>query len=109
MRELAIPIGVTKIEECIGGENLDRLFLPPTIEEIEDPNQVNIDIYCFSPSIEELEPIVEGIEDEEDGIRLHVLPEYIESFKAQRDAEGISDKILAIDAMPDEFLYYYDN
>ena len=109
LREIVIPIGVERIEEYIGGVNLDKIFLPPTIKEVEDLYQENVDIYCFSPAIEELEQMVESIEDEENAIRLHVLPKYVESYKAQRDAEGISEKILIIDTIPEELRYFYDN
>lgn len=109
LREIVIPIGVERIEEYIGGVNLDKIFLPPTIKEVEDLYQENVDIYCFSPAIEELEQMVESIEDEENAIRLHVLPKYVESYKAQRDAEGISEKILIIDTIPEELQYFYDN
>ena len=109
LKEIALPVGVAKIEECIGGENLSRIFLPSTIKEVEELHQVNIDIYCFSPAIEELELMVDGIEDEEDAIRLHVLPEYLDSYIEQRDAERIPKNILIIDVIPEEFRYYYDN
>lgn len=109
LRELVLPMGVKNIEECIGGENLDRLFLPPTIEEVEDLHQINLDIYCYAPKIEELGMMIESIEDAEDACTLYVLPEYVESYKAQRAAEGISEDLLVIDVIPEEFRYYYDN
>ena len=105
LKEIAFPIGVTKIGEDIGGENLSIIYLPPTIKEVEELHQVNIDIYCFSPAIEELGLMVDRARD----IRLHVLPEFLTSYKQQCEAEGISEDILTIDAMPDEFRYYYDN
>jgi len=108
LKEIALPIGVTTIEENIGGENLKRLFLPPTIQEVENLHQFNIDIYCFSPAIEELEPIAEDIDEEEKAIRLYVLPEYLESYKAQREAERINEKFLIIDVIPEEYRYFYD-
>ena len=109
LKEIAIPIGVEIIEECIGGENLDRIFLPPTIKEVEDLHQVNLDIYCYAPIIEELGMMIESIEDAEDACTLYVLPEYVESYKAQRAAEDISENLLIIDVIPEEFRYYYDN
>lgn len=109
LRELVLPMGVKNIEECIGGDNLDRLFLPPTIEQVEDLHQVNLDIYCYAPIIEELGMMIESIEDEEDACTLYVLPEYVESYKAQRAAEDISEDLLIIDVIPEEFRYYYDN
>ena len=39
---------------------------------------------------------------------LYVLPQYVEVYKAQAEAELLTDK-LAILPMPDEYLYYYDN
>ena len=109
LRELVLPMGVKNIEECIGGENLDRIFLPPTIKEVEDLHQVNLDIYCYAPIIEELGMMIESIEDAEDACTLYVLPEYVESYKAQRAAEDISEDLLIIDVIPEEFRYYYDN
>ena len=108
LKEIALPIGVTTIQENIGGENLKRLFLPPTIQEVENLHQFNIDIYCFSPAIEELEPIAEDIDEEEKAIRLYVLPAYLESYKAQREAERINEKFLIIDVIPEEYRYFYD-
>ena len=44
-----------------------------------------------------------------DLLRLYVLPQHLRTYIEQRDAEGISDKILCLQAMPDEYLYFYDN
>ena len=108
LKEIALPVGVTKLEECIGAENLSRLFLPPTIEEIEDLHQINLDIYCFAPKLEELGEMIESIEDPDEACHLFVLPEYFDAYKAQCDAEKISD-FLTIDVIPEEFRYYYDS
>lgn len=109
LREIVIPIGVERIEEGIGGENLEKIYLPPTIKEVEDLHQINLDIYCYAPKIEELGMMIESIEDAEDACTLYVLPEYVESYKAQRAAEDISEDLLIIDVIPEEFRYYYDN
>lgn len=108
LKEIVLPVGVTKIEECIGGINLSRLFLPPSIEEVEDLHQIKLDIYCFAPKLDELGMMVESIEEPDGACHLFVLPEFFDAYKAQRDAEGISETILTIDVIPEEFRYYYD-
>jgi hypothetical protein len=67
-----------------------------------------MDLYCFAPQLDELEPLVDGLEPG-DLLRLYVLPQYLRTYIEQRDAEGVSDKILSLQAMPDEYLYFYDN
>ena len=109
LKELALPIGIKKIGEEIGGEKLNRLFLPPTIQEVEDLYQSNLDIYCFAPKIEELGLMIESCEDSEDACHLYVLPQYLDLYKAQREAEDVSEDLLIIDVIPDEYLYFYDN
>lgn len=128
LRELTIPNGVVEIEDDAFSEasNLRTLFLPPTLEEIGELGLKKLDIYCFSPAIEELTPLVVAIfdneeEDEEEDdeekkkidpksyrINLFVLPQYLEKYIAQRNAERISKDVLVIQAIPDEYLYYYD-
>ena len=111
VKELVIPMGVTAIEENIGGDNLNNLFLPPTIEEIEELHQMDLNIYCFAPEIDELEPLIGG-KDEENNVfhpnHLYVLPQYLDAYKGQQVAEGISEKLLIIDVIPEEFRYYYE-
>ena len=137
LKELMIPNGVTEIEddafECLG--KLKRLFLPPTLESIGDLELTNFSIYCFSPSLEELEPIVYGWDDDDDEewdeedledldeetleelkeekirikINLFVLPQYVEKYISQRNAERIPEDVLIIKEIPEEFRYYYDN
>ena len=136
LKELMIPNGVTEIEddafECLG--KLKRLFLPPTLESIGDLELTNFSIYCFSPSLEELEPIVYGWDDDDDEldeeeledldeeeieelkeeskkmkIILFVLPQYIDKYISQRNAERIPEDVLIIKEIPEEFRYYYDN
>lgn len=137
LKELIIPIGVTEIEEDAFAEmdKLKRLFLPPTLESIGDLGQKSVSIYCFSPSLEELEPIVYGWDDDDDDewdeedledldedeleelkeerkpikIHLFVLPQYLDSYIAQRKAERIPEDVLIIQEIPEEYRYYYDN
>ena len=126
LRELTIPNGVVEIEDDAfsNASNLRTLFLPPTLEEMGELGLWKLDIYCFSPAIEELTPLIVAIfdndeeEDEEEMkridspsycINLFVLPQYLEKYIAQRNAERISKDVLVIQAIPDEYLYYYDN
>lgn len=111
IKELVIPIGVTTIEEEIGGENLERLFLPPTVEEIEELNQIDLQIYCFAAELEELEPLTGGVDENNNyhPNHLYVLPRHLDSYIGQRTAEGISEGVLTIEVMPEEYQYYYDN
>ena len=126
LRELTIPNGVVEIEDDAfsNASNLRTLFLPPTLEEMGELGLKKLDIYCFSPAIEELTPFIVAIfdndeeEDEEEKkridspsyrINLFVLPQYLEKYIAQRNAEHISKDVLVIQAIPDEYLYYYDN
>ena len=114
---------------------LKRLFLPPTLESIGDLELTNVSIYCFSPSLEELEPIVYGWDDDDDDewdeedledldeetleelkeekkkikINLFVLPQYLDKYIAQRKAERIPENVLIIQEIPEEYRYYYDN
>ena len=125
LRELTIPNGVVEIEDDAfsNASNLRTLFLPPTLEEMGELGLWKLDIYCFSPAIEELTPLIVAIfdndeeEDEEEKnridspsyrINLFVLPQYLEKYIAQRNAERISKDVLVIQAIPDEYLYYYD-
>ena len=138
LKEMIIPQGVTEIEDD-AFEELDalrRLFLPPTLESIGDLELTNVSIYCFSPSLEELEPIVYGWDDDDDDddwddddlegldeedmeelkeekkkikINLFVLPQYLDKYIAQRKAERIPEDVLIIQEIPEEYRYYYDN
>ena len=109
LKELELPIGIKKIGEDIGGKKLNRLFLPPTIQEVEDLHQFNLDIYCFAPKIEELGLMIESCEYSANAYHLYVLPQYLDLYKAQREAEDVSEDLLIIDVIPDEYLYFYDN
>ena len=118
LTDLVLPIGLRKIEEkLIGGSfpiraPFNRLFLPPTIEVVEDLNGANLEIYCFSPHIDELGSMVNTIVNHKFSSfqnHLFVLPEYLDSYKAQLKAEGVSEIFLSIDVIPEELRYYYDN
>jgi hypothetical protein len=135
LKELIIPNGVTEIEDDAFEEldSLKRLFLPPTLESIGDLELKRVSIYCFSPLLEELEPIVYGWDDEDDDdwdeedcldeeeleelkeekkkikINLFVLPQYLDKYIAQRKAERIPEDVLIIQEIPEEYRYYYDN
>ena len=137
LKELIIPQGVTEIEDEAFGyiDNLKRLFLPPTLESIGDLGQTRVSVYCFSPSLEELEPLVYGYDDDDDDndwddddledldeedreelkeekkemkINLYVLPQYLDKYIAQRKAERIPEDVLIIQEIPEEYRYYYD-
>ena len=107
LKELALPYGVKKIGEAIGGNAICRLFFPPTVEEVGALYQSDTDIFCFSPGIKSLLPIVEDFEPDA-SCRLLVLPAYVAAYRSQRDAEGISEKTLIIDVIPEEYRHYYD-
>ena len=127
LKELIIPEGVIEIEDDAFSEtNLKRLFLPPTLKKIGDLGLKRLSIYCFSPSLEELEPIVYGWDDDDDDdddeilkaladekkgvmIKLFVLPQYLDKYISQRNAERIPEKVLSIQEIPEEYRYYYDN
>ena len=42
-------------------------------------------------------------------INLFVLPQYLDKYIAQRNAERIPEDVLIIDVIPEEYRYYYDN
>ena len=143
LKELIIPYGVTEIEDDAFkmAYALKRLFLPPTLKTIGDlmreddegyPIRTGLSVFCYSPSLEELEPIVYGWDDEEDleeeeeeekeendgnqirvqkktKINLYILPQYLDKYINQRNAERIPEDVLIIAPMPDEYLYFYDN
>ena len=135
LKELIIPQGVVEIEDDAFSNlwYLKKLFLPPSLTTMGDLDLDKITIYCYSPHLEELEPLVYGWDDENDdnyedmdeedmrelGIEpgkknqikttLYVLPQYVDAYTAQRNAEGIPYTVLPILPIPDELLYYYDN
>jgi len=105
---LVLPNGVKNIEDDAFYGDLQKLFLPPTIEEIGDFGFYDIDVYCFAPKMKTLGSLVEGLELGQ-LIRLYVLPDYLNQYVAQRDAEDISEENLSISVIPDDYLYVYDN
>lgn len=108
LTELALPMGVKKVGACLGGW-LKKLFLPSTVQEIDDEfHQVDIDVYCFSPKLKRLEPLVKYYDYDDDACHFYVLPEYLEAYKAQQEAEGVSTDYLIIGEMPEEYQHYYD-
>lgn len=110
IKMITIPMGVKTIEDSafFNMIKLEKMFLPPTLEHFGTFGYSDIDLYCFAPQLDELEPLVDDFEPG-DLLRLYVLPQYLRTYVEQRDAEGISDKILCLQAMPDEYLYFYDN
>lgn len=110
IKTITIPMGVKTIEDYAfrNMSKLEKMFLPPTLEHFGSFGYYDIDLYCFAPQLDELEPLVDGLEPG-DSLRLYVLPQYLRTYIEQRDAEGVSDKILSLQAMPDEYLYYSDN
>jgi len=142
LKELMIPNGVTEIEDdaFLKLSNLKKLFLPPSLttmgdfDRYSDTPSYKMTVYCYSPHLEELVPLVYGWDDEEDdddyedmdeedmrelGLEpgknnkikttLYVLPQYVDAYTAQRDAECIPNDVLTVLPIPDEYLYYYDN
>jgi hypothetical protein len=140
LKELVIPQGVVEIEDdaFLNLTYLKKLFLPPSLttmgdfDRYSDSPSYKMTVYCYSPHLEELEPLVYGWDDENDddedmdeedmrelGIEpgknnqikttLYVLPQYVDAYTAQRDAECIPNDVLTVLPIPDEYLYYYDN
>ncbi len=116
LRELTLPMGVVTIKDHFGGENLNTLFLPPTVEEVGEVGY-NMSIYCFSPELETLTAIADGAQDAKDSEdvkdgdlanRLYVLPEYLDDYKRLQKKERISEDLLKIDIIPDDELHHYD-
>ena len=115
LRELTMPMGVVTIKDHLGGENLNTLYLPPTVEEVGEVGY-NKSIYCFSPKLETLTAIADGAQDAKDSEdvkdgefanRLHVLPEYLDDYKRLQKEERISEDLLKIDIIPDDELHHY--
>ena len=103
-----VPYGVRQIEETAFCCTLRQLFLPPTLESIGELKQYDTVIYCYSPKLHELEPLVEDIDDDKQ-VKLFVLQKFLDIYIAQRNAESISEGKLSIEPIPDEYLYIYDN
>lgn len=100
---IAIPDGVELVEEDFfkGLKRLKSIYLPPTLTEVEIPEDEykNVVIYCFSPELDSLEDIVERC------ACLYVLPQYLNNYKEQAEAEEVSGNI---EQIPDDKLYFYD-
>ena len=113
LQSLTIPIGCNKIMICEYAfgfitQHLKRFFLPSTLSSIRCVKSLNsgdLNVYCYSPSLEGMDTLTKDWSDE---LRLHVLPQFLETYKAQAKAERLTDK-LKICPIPDEYLYYYDN
>ena len=84
-----------------GLKRLKSIYLPPTLTEVEIPEDEykNVVIYCFSPELDSLEDIVERC------ACLYVLPQYLNNYKEQAEAEEVSGNI---EQIPDDKLYFYD-
>lgn len=110
-RCVVIPNGVTEVmRDSLVGENYSvyreaGVFLPPTLIVFTRHRFTFSTIYLYSPNLESLD----FIGDCRDDVNLYVLPQYLDRYIAQRDAEGISECDLIIHPMPDEYLYYYNN
>ena len=100
---IAIPDGVELVEADFfeGLKRLKSIYLPPTLTEVEIPEDEykNVVIYCFSPELDSLEDIVERC------ACLYVLPQYLNNYKEQAEAEEVSGNI---EQIPDDKLYFYD-
>lgn len=101
---IVIPEGVTEIKsKAFIYYPIKKLFLPSTLKILKLGSMVD-DIYLFSSELQSL-----NIDDYCSPKNLYVLPQYLDRYIAQRDAEGISERELIINPMPDEYLYYYEN
>lgn len=111
LRELVIPQGAFEIQHDAFSEldSLKMLYFPPSLTKVGDFNCDKMSIYCYSPHLDELEPLVFGWENKDIAIDFYVLPQYLDSYIAQRNAERIPENVLSMQAIPDEYLYYYDN
>lgn len=109
IKTLTIPNGVKEIEdEAFSVPNLEKMFLPPSLEHFGTFGHYDMNLYCFAPQLDELEPLVDSLEKDQQLI-LYVLPQHLDVYIEKRDAEGVSENNLSILPMPDEYLYYYDN
>ena len=103
LKTISIPNGCERLEELGNLASSPRIFLPPSLCSIDVISTFNhfydLLIYCFAPQLEELE-IFENCQE------LYVLPQYLDLYKSQAEAEEVE---IDIKPMPDEYLYYYDN
>ena len=94
IKTLTFKEGINEIPE-INIRGVEDIYLPPSTTIVSD---IEADqIFCFSPALEELEPL--------SCYQLFVLPEYLESYRLQAQAEDIE---IDIQPMPDEKMYYYE-
>ena len=101
LKTISIPNGCERLEELGGFDSGARIFLPPSLCSIDvlSGRIYRLLIYCFAPQLEELEIFKECKE-------LYVLPQYLDLYKSQAEAEEVE---IDIKPMPDEYLYFYDN
>lgn len=100
LKTISISNGCERLEELGYFDSSPKIFLPPSLCSIDVVSTSNYQkIYCFAPQLEELE-IFENCGE------LYVLPQYLDSYKSQAEAEEVE---IDIYPMPEEFLYYYDN
>lgn len=100
-----IPNGVTVIQKGALSRGIKKLFLPSTLKELHF-DDFSTAIYLFSPELNSLDF---GLLSKWSSVNLYVLPEYLDRYVAQRDAEEISADSLNIQPMPEEYMYYYEN
>ena len=106
MKTISIPNGCERIEELSlkkRDNNIEELFLPPTLCAVDVICGKGLNVYCFAPYLEDLHPFVDGWTE----VPVYVLPKYFDSYKSQAEAEGLDPRFIHI--MPDEYLYFYDN
>lgn len=110
IKELIIPNGVETIDTdwLIGGELLENVYFPKTLKSLEIEN-VFFNTYCYSPKLESLE-VFDDTDDKNDpdyvALTVYVLPEYLDAYIQQAEAEGIKAHF---EAIPEDKLYLYDN
>jgi len=103
LKTISIPNGCERIEELSLDNNIiNELFLPPTLCAVDGIDGQNLEAYCFAPHLEDLSPFFEN-----NWIYIYVLPQYLDSYKSQAEAEGQDPSFIC--TMPEEYLYYYDN
>lgn len=111
LKELILPMGVRKISDALAVDHLCTLFIPSTVEVVEDLHEYQLSIYCFSPRVDRISSMRAVIDGPEDVNHLYVLPEYLEAYKAQCEAEELPvdyEAMPVIEAMPEEYRHYYD-
>ena len=105
-KQIIIPMGASTIENrafWLILHVINKLFLPPTLENYEDTKRCFGSIYLFTPQFDDLEAILSVCRES-----LYVLPQYLNEYKAQQKAIGEFGDVEIL-PMPDEYLYFYDN